>query len=275
MALDNWPPLLNCYDVTDGKDSVDGSVTMADVFVVAGKFGAAYPSDDYLLLYDVDGGGSITTSDIFAVAGQFGQECPLIETQVALATLAAIKYRDPQQAFDDGYTWASQDVPQMGIHLVNDAYQVAYPDFESQLEYPVGLVYSETSPGSNQPDEFIGVWYNVPNQAVCDFYSISDPCESDEVQPVGFGVTNTDEDNQDPSGPQQGWHLHEGLCIAGWGTVDAKDWELGPGTEAICYDPPYNGGIWFSTYGWMAHLYNFIPNPDGRFMLWNTNPDFP
>ncbi len=54
----------------------------------------------------------------------------------------------------------------MGIHLVNSGYQIAFPDLESQLERPVGLVYSETSPISNQPDEFIGVWYNVPVQAV-------------------------------------------------------------------------------------------------------------
>jgi hypothetical protein len=137
----------------------------------------------------------------------------------------------------------------------------------------VGLVYSETSPGSNQPDEFIGSWYNIPVQAVCDYYSMPGPCQSDTVQPVGFGETNTDEDNQS-SGVQAGWHLHYGLCVAGWGTIDAFDWELGPGSESTCYDS-LNAEVWFSTYGWMMHLYNFVPNPDGRFMLWNTNPDFP
>ena len=28
--------------------------------------------------------------------------------------------------------------------------------------------------------------------------------------------------------------------------------------------------VWFGTYGYMVHLYNFIPNPNGRFMMWNT-----
>ena len=133
---------------------------------------------------------------------------------------------------------------------------------EDQLRHPVGLVYSETSPGSNQPAEFIGSWYNLAVQTVCDFYGMPGPC-----RPT---LTKT------PKTWACRWAgTSYGLCAAGWGTVDAFDWELGPGTEATCYGPPYNGDVWFFTYGWMMHLYNFIPNPDGRFMLWNTNPDFP
>lgn len=261
-----WAALLNCPDV-----NADGAVTVGDISQVVSMFGTSYAMNpgQYLLLYDVDGGGQVSAGDIETVVQRFGEECPLIETQVARATLAAIKYRDPAQAIADGYTWGSQDVSQMGIHLENTTFQISFADMGSQLERPVGLVYTEMSPGSNQPDEFIGVWYNVPVQAVCDFYQIEGPCQSDKVQPVGFGETNTDEDNADPAGIQQGWHLHFGLCVWNWGTIDATVAELGPGSEQACMDA--GGQIWFSTYGWMMHLYNFIPNPDGRFMLWNPN----
>ena len=278
-----WPPLSEtCYDV-----SGDGLVDLPnDILGVILRFNAKWGDDDYALLYDVTGGGVIDLpNDILGTILAFNPSppanCSFIDTQVVQATVAVMKYQDPQVAFDDGYTWGSEDVVQMGIHLVNSAYQQQYTTFydpitgEDQLHHPVGLVYSETFPGSSVPDVFIGSWYLAPLPATCVFYQI-DPCpESATEQPVGFGTTNTDEDNQDPAGPQAAWHTHDGLCVAGWGTVDAQVWELGLGTEQACYDPPYNGNVWFSTYGWMMHLYNFVPNPDGRFMLWNTNPDFP
>ncbi|MCH7811384.1 MAG: EF-hand domain-containing protein [Chloroflexi bacterium] len=269
-------PLLSCPDV-----NADGAVTFGDFLALIQNFDTAYPEPDYLFLYDLDSNQAVSFPDFLVLLVRFGEACPLTDTQAALATLAAVKYKDPQQAFDDGYTWGSQYVPQMGVHLVNGDFQTQYLSFydpvtgEDQLRHPVGLLYSERFPGSNQPDEFIGVWYNLPVQAVCDFYGIAGPCQSDSVQPAGFGETNTDEDNQDPPGPQQGWHVHLGLCVANWGTIDAFDWELGRGTETTCLSPPLNGDVWFSTYGWMLHLYNFVPNSSGRFMLWNSTSDFP
>ncbi len=270
------PPLLNCPDVTG-----DGPVDFFDFLALLQNYGTEYPDADFYYLYDWAPNGAVDFFDFLVLLQNYNQTCPLMESQVTLATLAAMKYRDPAQAFADGYTWGSQYVPQMGVHLINATFQNQYPNFydpvngEDQLRHPVGLVYSETSPGSNQPDELIGVWYVLPVQAVCDFYAIAEPCQSNTVSPVGFGETNTDEDNQDPPGPEQGWHTHSGLCVAGWGTIDAEVWELGPGSQNSCLNPPRNGDAWFSTYGWMMHLYNFIPNPEGRFMLWNTNPNFP
>ncbi len=277
--IPNWPDLSpNCNDI-----SGDGYVDLSnDILGVIQRYSAEWGDDDYALLYDVSGGGVIDLSnDILGVIQSYDTTCSLIDTQVVQATLAVMKYQDPAVAFADGYTYGGQYVSQMGIHLVNSAYQLQYTTFydpatgEDQLRHPVGLVYSETYPGSMVPDVFLGPWYNIAVPAVCDFYSMPGPCQDVNVQPVGFGTTNTDEDNQDPAGPQAAWHTHAGLCVAGWGTVNAMDWELGPGSEQTCYDPPYNANIWFSTYGWMMHLYSFVPNPDGRFMLWNTNPNFP
>ena len=275
-----WPPLLNCADVT-----ASGSVTLDDIFGVIGRFGASYPAPEYLLLYDLDGGANISLDDIFVAVTQFGTTCPMIETQVALATLATIKYRDPAVAAADGYIQSSQYVPNMGIHMANLGYQVTYYDLDDttctpgslsptcQLDKPVGLLYTE-GPGGG-PEELIGLWYVVPIDVLCQVYGIDPdgdtvpgPCQDALTQPVGFGTTNTDEDNIDPDGPgpQRGWHVHPDLCVWNWGTPSAAVAENVP--LADCQN---TGGVHFSTYGWMVHLYNFVPNPDGRFQNWSCN----
>ena len=81
------------------------------------------------------------------------------------------------------------------------------------------------------------------------------------------------------------WHEHQGLCGANYGTTSAFFIDMYPAgdpttataaDEALCLSggifPCGVGGCYFFyTYGWMMHLYNFIPNPEGRFMLWNSN----
>ena len=274
-AIPPWPPLLNCPDV-DG----DGGATINDIFAVARKFGTQYPSTDYMVLYDADGGGAITLSDIFLVASQFGQYCPLIETQVAMATLATEKYRDWPTAQADGYVKGTQYVTQMGIHVARPGWlKVAFDPTE-----PVGLIY--TDDGSGQPDKLIGLWYVVPIPEVCATYAPDpnsglfgvNPLTCSTAEPVGFGLTNTDEDNQDVNAIQKTWHDHTGLCLGDLNLVTAWVTENGAGSENYCLnDTPGpgpggdNGDLWFGTYGWMVHLYNFIPNPTGRFVMWNSN----
>lgn len=285
-----WSSLSEtCHD-TNGDGLIDLPNDILSVIqrhnTVFGGPPNPYTGLEYSLVYDVKGpnepGGTIDMpNDILSVILAHGTTCSLIDTQVVAATVAVMKYDDPAVAFADGYAYGGQYIGNMGIHLINSAYQVTYTTFydpvtgEDQLRHPVGLVYSETFPGSMVPDVFLGPWYNIAVPPVCDFYSMPGPCQDVNVQPVGFGATNTDEDNQDPPGIQASWHEHFGLCVAGWGTVNAMDYELGPNTEQECYDPPYNGDVWFSVYGWMMHLYSFVPNPDGRFMLWNVNPDLP
>ena len=277
-ATSHWPPLLNCPDV-DG----DGGVTISDIFAVADKFGTQtvtgndgfpVPGDGYDLLYDVDGDGGITIDDIFAVAFEFGQFCPLIETQVAQAALATNQYQDCQDAVNDGYTPGSGGVyvPNMGIHI--SKLSVLGTTFDPSVVF--GLVCTETFPGSRVVDKLIGLWYILPVEETCAIYVfVPPPCLDSNVMPVGFGNTNNDEDNQDPAGPQSGWHTHINLCV-GPGFLD----ELGPAPNTSWHHPNdpeheclvHRGGtILVSVYGWMVHLYTMIPNPDGRFMKWNTN----
>ena len=281
-AIENWPALLNCSDV-----NADGVVNIIDIGAVVLKFGTAYPNDDYLLLYDVSGGGAVNILDITTVVQDFGQSCSLINRQVAQGTLAMTgayggpDLRDPQNALDAGYVKSSQNVPKMGVHLFNETYMRDWPDCcslglpgepgESQLIHPVGLVYTADSSGPMGLGKLIGAWYIQPTNPICEYYGIPPRCQSNSVQPVGFGEAIDDEDNLDPDGggPQGGWHSHTGLCIWNWGEASATVTE---GASQLSCEG--SGGIWFSNYGWMVHMYNFIPNPAGRFQKWNSNVPF-
>lgn len=278
----DWPPLLNCADVTGS-----GAVALPDVLAVISAFGSLYPNDDYLLLYDLNGGGSVALPDILVAVTQFGDLCPTVETQVARATLATLKYRDPAVAIADGYVQTTQYVPQMGIHMYNLGFQAAHPRFDSsvcdpavglapacQLEFPAGLVYTATPSGA--PDKLVGLWYVVPNQEVCDYFGVDPdgdtvPGPCDNTEPEGF---DGPEDNTDLHPQQRGWHTHTGLCGGGWSTSSAWVVETGSASsEQDCLNGTWGPCpcAWFANYGWMMHLYTMIPNPDGRFMMWNAN----
>lgn len=253
-AIPNWPPLLNCPDV-----NADGSVSMIDVAQVVLRFGTVVVQDDdsyyvpgegYMLLYDVDGGGNVGATDIGTVVQSFGQLCPLVETQVAAATLATMKYQDPAVATADGYGAGTQYVQTMGIHRSKIDYSMIF-----NPENPIGLIYKEAPGGGT--DELIGLWYVVPVPAVCTVLGVSGPCQPVDVAPVGF---DGPEDSTDLNAVQRGWHTHPWLCIFPGGTVEENV------PEGTCQS---QGGLWFETYGWMVHLYNFIPNAAGRFLMWN------
>ena len=247
-ALENWPPLLNCSDV-----NADGHVDGFDIGAVVVKFGTFYPSEDYLLLYDVWGGGSIDGFDIGKVVGDFGLICPIVDIQVARATLAVIKYRDPLVALEDGYIQWSQLIPSMGVHLVNSS---RITDFQPQITNPAGLLYTANG-------QLVAVYYLVPTSELCSDLGIEGVCS--DLEPVGFGIED-DEDNIDANSFQTAWHTHPGLCSWDLGTEAATLEESTD--ETVCTN---SGGFWHERYGWMVHLYNFIPNPAGRFLSWNTN----
>ena len=215
-------------------------------------------------------------SDIFPLAARFGDTCTdLTNQQVALATQATIQYAACQDALNAGYIQSTQFVPNMGIHLSNNANMVLYPNFYSgdptvtndQLRHPVGLICtdSDDDPDIDVPDQLIGMWYVVPIPAVCALFGIQGPCQDIDTQPIGYGTTNTDEDNQALNLIQKTWHKHAGLCVWNIGTTQAQTLE-----DKTLEECNALSGIWFSTYGWMAHLYNFIPNDFGRFRMFSS-----
>lgn len=250
-AIPNWPPLLNCPDV-----NADGPVNILDIGWIVQKFGTVYPQDEYLLVYDISGGGNVDSIDLGTVAAAFGTFCPLMETQIAAAALAVAKYRDPAVATTDGYIQWSQYIPNMGIHQVN---LDRITSFDPQLENPAGLLYAQSG-------ELVGIYYIVPTPELCIDLSIFGLGACQDLEPVGFGLTDQDEDNIDANSLQVGWHTHAGLC----------SWDLGTPQATLADsvsedDCTSTGGFWHERYGWMVHLYTQIPNPNGRFLAWNQN----
>ena len=261
-AIPDWPPLLNCSDV-----NADGRVNILDIGWLVVKFGTVYGNDDYQLVYDVSGGGNVNIIDIATAVLEFGDLCPLIETQVAAAALATNQYADCQDAIADGYGAVGGQgvyVPNMGIHISKAANLSS--DFD--LEKPFGLVCAPTEPGSGIPDRLLGLWFIDPVDSTCALYGLQGPCQDSNIQPLGFGLTNDDEDNLDPDGGgrQSGWHTHINLCV---GTTLLL--ELGdiPNVQQVCEDA--GGFLVVPIYGWMLHLYTMVPNPEGRFQKWNNN----
>ena len=258
-----WPALQDCPDLNG-----DGAVSGPDLFAMISSAGSVYSAtsvtSDYVYLYDRDGDQAITFLDFLNVLTRFGERCPLVDTQVALATQATIKYQNCQDALLDGYVQSTQFVPNMGIHLSKNGNVT--DDFTDQLLNPAGLICtdSDASPGIDVPHKLIGMWYVMPNTVSCLIYPNA-ACSNTE--PVGFGLTNTDEDNTDMGGIQRGWHTHPGLCVWAIGSPQAGSGENF--TQGECNNQP-QPNFWFSEYGWMGHLYNHIPNSSGRFMMWSN-----
>ena len=283
----DWPPLSpTCNDV-----SGDGLVDLPnDILAVILHFNTKWGEDEYALVYDVTGGGVVDMpNDILSTILAFhpsgpNPDCSLVDTQVIRSAVSLLKYQDCQDAVADGYQASGVYVGNMGIHISKTANlkRTFDPDLWdpiaeewTDLANPFGLVCSRKpgpNNGSNQytPDKLIGPWYIVPTADTGDVYGMPPPYQSDTVPPEGF-ATGEDYIDYSGAGAQAGWHTHKHLCV---GFNPAFLTELGPsGSHAQCKS--IGGLLDIPLYGWMLHLYNFVPNPAGRFMRWNINADFP
>lgn len=225
--LKGIPPLLNCPDV-DG----DGQVLTGDILQVVNSYFDDYPGPDYMYLNDITADGLQRIDDVLLVVGRYFEVCPLVETQVAQATLAVERYRDQDAAIADGYVQVTQNIAGHGIHWL----KASLMDGVFDPAQPEGLNYSLDG-------ELLAVFYVDPMWL-----------PGHEQPPEGF------------DGMEDMWHHHKGLCQ--WQGPD------GPMVaenvaQADCLALP--GGIWFEAFGWMLHLWNFLPNMMGRFMM--ENPD--
>ena len=277
----DWDPLSStCYDVNG-----DGLVDLPnDILGVIQRFNAKWGDDNYALVYDVTGGGVIDLpNDILGTIIAFNPTLPAncsdVDTQVIRAAAALLPYQDCQDAVADGYSTSGLYVGNMGIHISKNANMRADfdPDYWDPVEEeythlanPFGLVCTEDPNVQYKPDNLIGAWYIIPVASTGVLYGMSGPFQSDTVPPDGF-ATGEDYIAYSGGGAQAGWHTHENLCV---GFNPAFLNEQGPGgTQSSCL--AIGGSLNISLYGWMLHLYTFVPNPDGRFMRWNVNPDFP
>lgn len=229
-----WPPLsTTCNDVT-GDGTVD---LLNDILGVILRHGTSYggpPNEagyEYALLYDVDGGGQIDLlGDVLSTVQAHGQTCSLVDTQVVQATVAVMKYQDQSVAIADGYVQVTQNLFGHGIHWLKGSLM----DGVFDLTQPEGLNYSLDG-------ELLAVYYIDPLWL-----------PGHELPPPGF---DTDEDM---------WHDHPGLCF--WQGTSGPMVNEGV-AEQDCLS--LTGGVWFESFGWMLHIWNFLPNAAGRFTMHN------
>jgi hypothetical protein len=209
--------------------------------------------------------------DILAVVGRYFETCPVVDTEVALATqwgLANVPMTEDAAALQKiGYYRGSTDVPGQGAHYVNlDNWDGVFDPAA-----PEGLVYQNGR---------LAAQLYVTNGDVVGWGAHA--AESWPPPPVPHSVDL----EADPDGPQcdpkcswdgtyDGWHLHYYLCTIGIGTPAAAAipgvfiniqnqegcaWLSGgqpectiPITETPCYRFAQN-------VGWMGHLWNWLPN---------------
>jgi hypothetical protein len=291
-----WPPLSEtCNDV-----SGDGLVDLPnDILQVILHHNTKWGDDEYALVYDVDGGGVIDLpNDILSTVLAFhpsgpNPDCSLIDTQVIRSAAALLPYADCDDAVADGYGSTGVNVPDMGIHISKtanlkttfdpDDWDGTNATSATDLANPFGLVCS--SDGEGGVGKLIGPWYIIPVASTGTLYGQQPPFQPDNTVPDGF-ATGIDYIPYDLTngGVQAAWHQHLNLCV-GQGFLA----EQGPGgSHQSCKG--IGGFLNVPLYGWMLHLYNFVPNTalavqqaeqqgtagaDARFMRWNRNPDFP
>ncbi len=147
-------------------------------------------------------------------------------------TVAVMKYQDQSVALAGGYVQATQNIAGHGIHWLKGS----LIDCVFDLTQPEGLNYSLDG-------ELLAVYYIDPLWMA-----------GHELPPSGF---DTDEEM---------WHEQPGLCF--WQGASGPMVAEGV-AEQDCLSRP--GGVWFESFGWMLHLWNFFANTEGRFSMHNPS----
>jgi hypothetical protein len=261
-------PLLTCPDV-DGS----GSVRSSDITAVVNQFGNDATLPTYKFMYDLDANGVLRSADIVIVVQAYGPPCPLVDTQVAQATVWAynnVPMTESEASIEAlGYHQASNDVPGQGVHYFN----FSLWDGAFSPTAPEGLVYHN--------GKFAALVYVADAPTVGLGTHAPGPCN-----PGCPGKIDGVELETAADGPQcnpacswaggEKWHLHYYLCTAHIGTSSAI---AIPGsfvpsvgssqancaayageqecTTPVVVQPCYKWGL---TAGWMGHLYNGQPN---------------
>ena len=286
-------PLLSCANM-DGSDDGPYDVTISDIVVVVSHYYQSYSDAGYMFLFDLidpynpgspPDTGQILIDDIVAVVNQYYDDCPLVDTQIAKATLAI-----GEPAFEDvlcdpalatpmncggdaqfltenasflagkGYRRGSTDVDGQGIHYVN----FSLWDGVFNPVRPEGLVYNggKLMAQLYYSDGDIVGWGGSPSN--------NDRAVNTDALPCTAGCGW--------DGAYDGWHWHDHLCTFGIGTTGAvalpspsftsqticKNYAAGFPWFVTCTfpdtDPVNFNCTWDEDSGWMGHLWNWLPN---------------
>jgi hypothetical protein len=309
-------PILSCPNV---NGSADNKVLVGDIVEVVKAYFKDYAiqageppgTSDYVPMYDLNApynpatatGGNQRVDDIVAVVNAYFDTCPLVDTQVAQATLWAIDMdgnlgngKQPVPQFENeaaieaiGYYRTTTDVPGQGVHYVN----MENWDGVFDPRAPEGLVYNNGRLAAQlyvADAEVVGLGSHSPGPC-------GPPCPGAE-----YGVeleTAGDGPQCNPACSWDGtetWHLHHYLCTVNVGMASAIAFPgaLAPGiADSAASCESYSDSVtnpdapectipvtvqpcwgWQLNSGWMGHLYNWYPNnnlsadtggPNGRF----------
>ena len=286
-------PLLTCPNV-DGDDR--GIILSSDILIPVRQYRTDADDPGYVFMYDIDADGLGRSSDILDVVRRYRDTCPLVDVQVAQATLWALDNapltEDVAALSAIGYTQAGPDVPGQGVHYANFT---NWADGVFNLQAPEGLVYhgGKLAAQLYVSDGSIAGWVGedptlggpcndgVDNDDADTLADAADPdCQIPAV-PSGQAPDDVDIDKFCYPAPcswdgGEGWHLHYRLCRLHIGTpnadltltADAATCESA--NNSGCSPPPYGCGewSWSARVGWMGHLWNHLPNA-------NLVPDYP
>ncbi len=211
----------------------DGQVLVGDIVAVVGSYFVDYPSDEYLFLHDMNADGKVRIDDIQSVVSRYFEACPLVDTQVAQATQAVLQYRDQNVAVADGYFQGTQNIMGHGVHYIN---------------------WALVGDGVFDPTRPEGLNYSLDGKLLALYWIDPLWMPGHEQPPAGF------------DGDEEMWHEHPQLCA--WQGADGPMVDVNV-PQADCLSR--TGGIWFESFGWMVHLWSFLPNEYGRFEM--HNPD--
>ena len=178
------------------------------------------------------------------------EEVDLLAAELRQANAAADRYRDPDTACGEGGHRATDQTPNMGVHV----YLPEVGDGEFDPDEPDIILYAapddaEPVSGAEKGQCRAGRWDGVPLELVGFSYALPMSTVGAD-HPDGF------------TGPLDNWHVHYNLCT---GPRFAEGGTLPPSDCAAA------DGNFKSEHGWMIHAW-VDPDHDnqlGVFSMWN------
>ena len=229
-----------CMDINGDK-----VVNVGDQASVATVVGKKFGQVGYSRLKDYQGDRVINVGDQAKLAQDVtkyaGQQCPLVDQQIRSATkgMEDAGFENINNAFAAGYIQITPFIPGQGRHLVRNS--IAGQDLLFEPNRPESLLYE---PDSKTP----GGWRLGGAMYIIPYDMTIPPGGSSGIPPDGFA---TNEDS---------WHYHDDLCL--WNNYQSVQEGV---TQAPCMSRGGNP-VWIPKAGWLVHLWNFVPNPVGRFV---------
>ena len=159
------------------------------------------------------------------------EELGTLVGQLDTVRASTARYRNFQAAVDDGFFQITDEVPNMGAHLINVRRSL---DGVFDPAEPEVLLYARDASGEW---ELVGVSFVLPSEQ--------------------FGSDHPDAF----AGPLDNWHVHYNVCTGP--SITSR--------SATLEECRKQGGIWAPSFGWMIHAWVWVDNPLGVFSMWNPD----